>query len=477
MGNYIADRAELNDQIAQHKAVFDTVMERLEIAESYTKQNPLSDIGAKIDYDKDAEMEKYKSEEKAILNFWSEMAQADNEAMKNFQTASEGFVTMFSKLDTLTREIRKVNGNQNPFSSKILQDLILKDGQLLASVLEKLEKGQFMSSSEREYLYFYLQEEYLDEEKIEAIESIIDMIEAGDEEGLMKRLNEHVLSSDESLALEMAMFQAYLFRGNRTLNEHVGGPDNIRDYNIARAYSELLENYHSGLYEASQFPDAKYHEWERKVSKLDIKPPKRGSYFYEIETGLRLENMNLPAFSYEYRVSYYIDESATSHFLKHEGDKAKQKYKNFPKDFWLKELTSDVVGLIDNGTQVLNVADKFIRYEEGLKELENELTSLEIQAAADKLEMELIISERPFNSLFSNQSVIEVNFIPTEATYDIIERLEGVRPQIEKSLPYPEEAIDQQDWLKVSEFLLYYEDDISKISPGLNNYISNGTNE
>src|SRR5699024_8353934 len=111
---------------------------------------------------------------------------------------------------------------------------------LIKNIINKLQLGEQLNSSEQELLYHYFQNEFLNEADIQEIETIASYINVDNIDQLKYRLNEKVIISEEALLKEIEMLQAYLYLGNKRPGDGAIEQD-IREK--LNGYLLLLENY------------------------------------------------------------------------------------------------------------------------------------------------------------------------------------------------------------------------------------------
>ncbi|WP_158701646.1 LXG domain-containing protein [Lentibacillus sp. Marseille-P4043] len=131
---------------------------------------------------------------------------------------------------------------------KAVMDSIYGEGYMesleFKPLFEKLRNGGSLTPAEKNKLYDYFQNVYLDSEKRNEIKSIADSISENGIDKLKERLNEKIVISKNALDEEMAMIQAYVYMGDKR-TEQLNVDRGIKAK--LEAYLILLENYYSAL--------------------------------------------------------------------------------------------------------------------------------------------------------------------------------------------------------------------------------------
>jgi hypothetical protein len=106
-----------------------------------------------------------------------------------------------------------------------------------------------------------------------------------------------------------------------------------------------------------------------------------------------------------------------------------------------------------------------------VKETNKERTFKDYQLIANVLHMEVQISVRQNNT---EEGTLNAFLVPTLATLDLVDRWEEVY-RLNNDIPYPTEAIEQNDWMAISNFFFANQVTINDIHPDLTDYIYAGS--
>ncbi|UJW56246.1 hypothetical protein HXZ66_01885 [Bacillus sp. A116_S68] len=414
----------------------------------------------------DNEQEKEREEKKKVLEFWNGMAQADYDAKRNFQTASEGFITIFSKLDTLAREIGKTNGSIHSLV-ETLQVLISEDNELTGILFYKLDNDMLLTNGEREVLFSYLQNEVVDDEFIIEMEEIIGFMESGNDEALMDRLNNQVFLSDSTLDLEISNVQIYLFVKNMR-REDLEDVDEVK--------LEILNTYLATLI------NSKYYTEERKdkTFKSDLKEINVNVYNLKYDRSEKNPNAHILTVNLESEGGF-IDEITSVYYagtvpianskeeqiinMKEELTKYDENY-NYGqiKGGLISKMGSSKNPYIKIAGEVAKRIDDRYNKIIGKSELKNNLTLTEVQQIADVLDTQLIVTER------SRSLSLYAQIIPTNESYRKIGRWEEAY-NLNSNVPFPKESVNTLDWEDIANSYREDEHDIDDAFNGLPDYI------
>lgn len=364
---------------------------------------------------------------------------------------------------------------------------ILQDGALIKPIVQKFAAGEALTYTEREILYFFLQHIFLGAEKRKEIESIAEMISEDRIDELVYRLNHTVLTSETTLDDEIALIQAYLFSGNRQLENELSYKEMIPIHKL-RAYLALLENYQIAFEENKRLYE-NTDVWARVewISYEYVPGVKKQTYAFETalqttplvsdyslptrEEFLAREGYQLDGKADVSRVTYLVGENILSQSKEDEANELLKKYNDYTENFIKKELVN-VQSPIKSGSalgQVVGLANLVKKYNDGKEDLERRLTYGKAELIADEIHANLLLSERP--KWYENRAGAEVH--PTLGTYALVNRWEEVY-KINPSIPYPKQAIIQQDWYEVSEYLSTHSEKIKNMHDDLYNYITGG---
>ncbi|TES50180.1 hypothetical protein E2L07_16640 [Halalkalibacterium halodurans] len=361
---------------------------------------------------------------------------------------------------------------------------ILQDGALIKPIVQKFAAGEALTYTERELLYFFLQHIFLGAEKRKEIESIAEMISEDRIDELVYRLNHTVLTSETTLDDEIALIQAYLFSGNRQLEKELSYEEMISIYKL-RSYLALIENYQVALEENKRLYE-NTDVWARVewISYEYVPGARKQTYAFETalqttpvvsvyslktrEEFLAREGHQLDGKADVSRVTYLVGQNILLQSNEDEANELLKKYNDYTENFIKKEVVN-VQSPIKSGSalgQVVGLVNLGRKYNDGKEDLGRRLTSAKTKGIAGELKANLLISERP--KWYENRAGAEI--YPSVATHDIVGRWREAH-SINPDIPYPEQAIIQQDWYEISEFLANHVDDFDKINPELYVYI------
>ncbi|SDZ68703.1 hypothetical protein SAMN05421736_1384 [Evansella caseinilytica] len=472
MGNHHADRDQLNKILTDYQNTLNEWNDRTYEAFMATK----SALGEEEYLITPTEV---RGDIRAIQTFWDGMVAADKEAANNFKQGTAGLMAISKTIASFMNDFGNGGANMWRLNMNKLQNIMFQDEILMGTIHAKLLSGEVLSYAEREMLYFYLQNVFLGTDKRKEIESIVEMISEERIEDLMYRLNYQVLASEESLVEEMALIQAYLFRGNFRLDKHAGSKEEVKAQRKLRAYLTLLSNYKLAMAELAKESNGEL-PFLAKVDHLfyqDIEKPK--AYIFESELLMNISR-NMKDFPREefieienylnvsiskINVTYYHGSNAHSQ-LKEEGSRElKVASDNYTAEFIGAELMDLLDSKISKGI-FGTVSD----YKAGKEELQRDISMSVAESAASNLKMEMIVTENAY--FFINS--LEVQLVPSNATYDMLDRWETVN-KINPEISYPKQQILSQDWVEVTSFFNDKESSMDKINPDLSEYIKDGS--
>ncbi|TPE66773.1 hypothetical protein AMD02_018455 [Halalkalibacterium halodurans] len=367
---------------------------------------------------------------------------------------------------------------------------ILQDGALIKPIVQKFAAGEALTYTERELLYFFLQHIFLGAEKRKEIESIAEMISEDRIDELVYRLNHTVLTSESTLDDEIALIQAYLFNGNRQLENELSYKEMIPIHKL-RAYSALLDNYKIAYTESKRLHGTT-NVWAR-VEWVSYKyTPYNGDFqTHALQTAIQMtpivneyssqtrkeflaqETHQLDGWADVSKVTYFAGRDILSVLKSIEEGKLQKEYNDYTYNF-IKNEVVNVQSPIKSGSalgQVVGLVNLGRKYNDGKEDLERRLGEAQVESVLGQLNAEFLIVERPKRY---NINHFEAEVFPTVDTYNLVNRWKEVY-SINPSIPYPEEAIVSQDWYEVSEFFRNQGGEFRKIHDDLHSYIRGGS--
>ncbi|TPE68353.1 ribonuclease YeeF family protein [Halalkalibacterium halodurans] len=367
---------------------------------------------------------------------------------------------------------------------------ILQDGALIKPIVQKFAAGEALTYTERELLYFFLQHIFLGAEKRKEIESIAEKISEDRIDELVYRLNHTVLTSETTLDDEIALIQAYLFSGNHQTEMQLSLEEEVPLKKL-RAYSALLDNYKIAFGESKRLHGTT-NVWAR-VEWISYKyTPYNGDFqTYTLQTAIQMtpivneyspqtrkeflaqETHQLDGWADVSKVTYFAGRDIASQLRKIEEEKLQEKYNNYTFDFLKKEVINVQSPIKSTSAlgKVVGIADLGRKYHKGKEDLERRLSKSQIEGVSDRLIAEFLVVERPKRY---NNNRFEAEVFPTVDTYNLVNRWKKVY-SINPNIPYPEQAIIQQDWYEISEYLSTHGEEIKNIHTDLYNYITGGS--
>lgn len=491
MGNHRADREELNRLIEEYKQIMADYMDSVFRANSVRigAQELLAKRGFSPPHIAVVEEGDIYGDLQAIHRFWDGMVTADSTAKADFSAAQTGLSALDPALNAFTNGLGQNGENLATLNVEQLKQAIFEDKSLITSLLIKMESGEALNYGERELLYQYIQSEVLDGDVRKDMQALTGMIGDGSD-ALLNRINHQVLASEDALDREIALIEAYLYRGNLRPDEH-----NVASKDAAklRAYLEVLYNYKKAIievreetgeeiggggkplfarvenikYEASEGPLSL--SFQTNITILMIENEKtewtRGQ-FLEMES-VPMVRMN------ESEVTYYTGERSFLGLQMAENEELNQKKARYNADFLSTEVEQMIMSELSKKIPGLETIDRMSRYQAGQEEINQQITLGEAKVTAGALNMELHMTKRSSLSLEGEQEELNVSFQPTKKTFDILNRWKEVNT-INADVPYPAEAIEHHDWYTISDELLKAEVFINEIHIDLYKYIVNG---
>ncbi|MFP7332874.1 hypothetical protein SFC23_05845 [Shouchella clausii] len=491
MGNHRADREELNRLIEEYKQIMADYMDSVFRANSVRigAQELLAKRGFSPPPIAVVEEGDIYGDLQAIHRFWDGMVTADSTAKADFSAAQTGLSALDSALNAFTDGLGQNGESLATLNVEQLKQAIFEDKSLITSLLIKMESGEALNYAERELLYQYIQSEVLDGDVRKDMQALTGMIGDGSD-ALLNRINHQVLASEDALDREIALIEAYLYRGNLRPDEH-----NVDSEDAAklRAYLEVLYNYKKAIIEVREETgeeiggvgkplfarveniehkkvDQPYSlSFQTNITILMIENEKtewtRGQ-FLEMES-VPMVRMN------ESNVFYYMGDQGHIGLQIAENDELDKKRAHYNAEFIGTEIWQILISELDNKIPGVETLERMSRYQMGQEEINHQLTIGEAKVTAGALKMELHVTRRPPLRVVGEREELNVSFQPTKETFYIIERWKEVNT-INAEVPYPEEAIDHHDWYTISDELLKAQAQIKEIDNDLFNYILDG---
>ncbi|SPU21312.1 transposase [Niallia circulans] len=491
MGNHRADREELNRLIEEYKQIMADYMDSVFRANSVRigAQELLAKRGFSPPHIAVVEEGDIYGDLQAIHRFWDGMVTADSTAKADFSAAQTGLSALDSALNAFTNGLGKNGAGLATLNVEQLKQAIFEDKNLITSLLIKMESGEALNYGERELLYQYIQSEVLDGDIRKDMQALTGMIGDGSD-ALLNRINHQVLASEDALDREIALVEAYLYRGNLSPDEHdVASKDAAK----LRAYLEVLYNYKKAIIEVreetgeeiggvgkplfARVEDIEYEEIQKPYSlsfqtNIMIFMMKSEKTEWTREQFLEMESMPTVRIN-KSEVNYYMGGKGHLGFQLAENEELDQKKARYNAEFIGAEVGQLLLSELGNKIPGLESLERMSRHQAGQEDINHQLTIGEAKVTAGALKMELHVTRRPPLRLVGEREELNISFQPTNETFDIIERWKEVHA-INAEIPYPQEAIDYHDWYTISDELLKAQAPINKINDDLYNYIIDG---
>lgn len=486
MAIYSADREELNEQIRYYQDVITAYNTRTAnatkiaghastiVAES-TSTNPLFKI---IDQSRTNQMiEKIKT-------FWEDLVQADRNAQNGLDDVQKGIHSINERVHSFTDLLGNNGSNLPNLKPTQLYETMWLDETLIANIMNKLDAGVELTSSEQDLLYHYFQNEFLTSADIEEIETTASYINETDIDQLKDRLNEEVIISEEALTEEIAMIQAYLYLGSKRPGE--GSVKRIKRERLG-SYLWLLQNF------MLELDDDVF----MRVDNLKFEHFTEGKKGYFIQSALEtvpydhkglLSEEEFQRRYFESRPTerkklsviesvYYSGSNSSDHYHYIEKNQLEDMESNYDKQFLLKNISQKVISLIGKRNVLgfiatsINEADKLREHNASSKENEDTILIKNLVSNAGILKMGFNIYNHLYTEFPSEQ--LNATLYPTDSTYEIFDRWKIVS-MINNQIPYPEDLILSQKWDEVGDELLDLGDWLENDYPDLEEYITQG---
>ncbi|WYU51522.1 LXG domain-containing protein [Bacillus sp. FSL K6-0047] len=405
------------------------------------------------------------------------------ETDQNNQTVLETSKATLEHLEALVRKVEGWTTKEAMLSQETIEQIrsyyndsstvsnLMNEDQM-RPLLDKMRTGEELTLTEKMMVYYYIQNELVDREKMGEIANKV----ATDKEGLIDYLNEHVLVSTESLAHELETVELFLM--SQELKP--GGVDYSMELAHLRAYEGLLRNYDRFIAEMAKVGnlDPEVHTDKLFMGVEDIIEKPSELNMTILETDFRIEifpenpyNITREEWlehnhSIGFRqhnvseVMYFYDEDAGSTMGRWAVQALGEDYENHTGNFIhgavfkrIGDLAYELsLGQLGRNLEIVKGAlDSQITHDKEIAEIEDELTLGTSEETANDLHMEVRVSNRPTPNT-PNGNELHVELYKTKDTERLLERWNKVY-EFDNSLPYPKEAIEEQDWHQVAEIL------------------------
>ncbi|MTW85825.1 hypothetical protein F3157_09165 [Virgibacillus dakarensis] len=468
IANHIADREELNRLLAEYQNVMGDYHETLIRASKHHSYAAISLSSRTLSGEPFSlsEVQETAKDIQTIRTFWNGMVEADRTAKNSYSDAQAGIGQLLSNIHTFLDAIGKNGGKVGTLDVKQLRSEVFKDYELFDYLAEKLSNGEQLNDEERAILYRYIQEEIFGEGAGRDIHSIAKMMEENSKQ-LVERLNNTVLSSEASLATEIAMVELYLFSGNHKPGDHVV---NGQDAANLSAYLAMLRNYQKQINAVGEDIDfergpndpllarVEYIKYDVKDDpiKIFLDSELTISLFDEADNYTRENFMDVEHFAggiyvAQPKVEYYYGNDAVNDLQRAENLKLEEQYANYRSDFIGKEAMKLLVSAVANKAKInpaVNVINIGVNYYRDESKLKDGITIGEAKLTAMDFDMELQLT----TDKIIGKDEFEIQLRPTDSTFDILERWKEMK-DMGAGIPYPkEEAIKHQDWKAIDKY-------------------------
>jgi len=364
----------------------------------------------------------------------------------------------------------------------ITESVYGEDG-LIGIILNKMKNGEPLTDLDRDNLYEYFQNEVLDDKKREEIKDIADLINEEDIDKLKDYLNDKVLNSRGALEEEIAMVEAFLFTDRDGFD--IGYVDTDSRQKL-EAYLTMLKDYHSAIVSDDIYQlhahTLEYQEQPNGVNEHVLKT--------ELELKAKIDDQDPDglfdmsralsgSYFYDSEITYYTTTDATAFHDHLENQKLIDKEVTFTRDFVASKIFTSVVGaVVKQGAPLVDGYVSITEHQAELKKIRDDITVRETKEVASFLNMELSITNSethfvndgdPKDSAKHKTDNMHVELYPTQSTYEVFNRWKEVH-DYNNDIPYPEDAIQSQDWEKLSEVILD-----ANFGSDLHGYIKNNT--
>jgi len=358
------------------------------------------------------------------------------------------------------------------------------DSVALEPLFEKMLNGQDLTPDERELLYKYLQNEVINDEVRGEMQAVIDMI-GDDSDKLINRLNHDVLATEDALDKEKAMIEAYLYSGNEGQRDNETTKEEL---DKLRTYLSVLNNYKTAIGEVKE-----EMEWERtagsstpllaRVEKLDYienKDPFTMTFEtditimlnqytgFEREEFLNIENP-LVIRSNESEVTYFRGDLSGVQLQNSMNENLEEEIASHTSNFIGAEALKLLISGLGRAAPVVSSLGTLGDLASDKHKMEQRLNIGEAKSTINALEMNIQISDRFVPGSGQNEYIIQM--YPTKMTFALFNRWEEVY-NINPDIPYPEQAIQNQDWETIADCLSGNDYLFQDINPDLSRYIN-----
>lgn len=186
---------------------------------------------------------------------------------------------------------------------------------------------------------------------------------------------------------------------------------------------------------------------------------------------LNLENL-ITARVNEAEVTYYRGNLSGVQLQNSQNKNLEVESANYLSNFLGEEMLEQLIDVLDKKVRVpaFSVVSSLSDYYDGKHELEQQINIGKAKSVANSLKMEIQISDRFTPRPGSNEYIIQLN--PTNNTFNLLDRWKEVK-NINPNIPYPQKAIQNQDWEEIAKFLSGNEAIFEEINPELSDYIIN----
>lgn len=367
------------------------------------------------------------------------------------------------------------------------------EGKEMEPILDKMLNGENLTGDERDKLYDYFQNEYLDDASKQEVESIADSVNEGGVDDLKERLNEKVLESKDTLEDEMLMVQAYVYMGDKESKDVDIG---LNTKQKLESYLLLLQDYHTGIqYQSVGGRD----EISKNIESLQYKNQNNGISGHFFESTLKTETIDskynpasddpvnrveppMNEFYYqESEVEYYTTSKSADLYQHLENKKLVDKRANYTSNFIKNFIAEEVMGKVISSIKepygtTLDVALKWTEYGPGKRELDEDLTIGTAKEYAGMLGMEFAVSQSHTAPGKAVNYDTKAQLYPTQDSYEILNRWEEVY-EYNQDIPYPKDAIKAQNWEEIGKHLSELDREIhGDDRQNLYNYITSNYN-
>lgn len=408
--------------------------------------------------------------------------------LENYTSTDNTMVKeMIAHVKNLMKEIQTYSGEErfkNVEKSDLIDNLLemmMNENGMFGNLMEKLAKDEALTPKEQALLYNFFQNILLTNEAREEVEEVTNLISEKNIDKLKERLNDKVVYSRKSLEREIAIIQAYLYMGNLT-----PGQTNISIDDRAKleAYLMLINGYEETMGDNNVIM---VHELDYKENRNDIPGHHFFSALKRYEYNVDEKIMNEQEFrDYMFdpnnpivdvftlsEINYYVGTNAVSDKLSQELAELKDEQANYTSTFIAGKVVDKLISEAASAAKVgelVSILKAITEHNQGNAELTNQITVEEGMVVADRLGMELGISETRDIPGSATPNVDSIQLTPTDKTFEILERWKQVHEEF-LHVDFPADSIDSQDWYQLGESL----NDI-KLKEGtkVSNYILDG---